>query len=192
MSFYKTITPAAFAGMLAFAGCAKSPQANANSTAANAETSKPDTGYIGHTTKAGVPLSLSHNYDGHSDAGEVETIRITIRDGFDAGTLTAEVLETPGLNILTGNTLQSFRMEGNDVHSFDVQVSAPVDGQYGLYIRMIADAGVGNVARTTSTINLFVGNSALYEKSRSATDGVKKGGEPGMIVTEAEETIRPE
>ncbi|MGJ8562456.1 MAG: hypothetical protein ACSHXY_02780 [Alphaproteobacteria bacterium] len=188
MSIQKTMIPAITAGLLLCGACSQNTGASSADLSANAQSEKQAKAYVSHVTKAGAAVGFSHNYDGHTKVGETENIAITLNDRYTSGILTASATQSDGLSVQSAD--QTFRMEGNDAHIFDVQVSAASGGVYSLNFQIVADADVGNVARTTATIMIYVGDTAHFEKNRKVdTKPNTSKAAPGLVIMDAEETI---
>lgn len=146
--------------------------------------------YLSHITKAGAAIGLTHDYDGHTKVGETETIRVTLSDRYDSGVLTVSANGSNGLSVSPENTGKSFRMDVTATHILDVQARADAEGIYSLNIQMEANVGTGQVARSTATIALYVGDSVQFEKNSTGKNQPQKSeAAPKLSIMNAEETI---
>lgn len=170
--------------------CSQSTNADAADIMPEVQKTAQAPAYLSHVTKAGAAVGLTHDYDGHSKVGETETIRVTLSDRYETGILTVSASGSDGLSVSPVNTGKSFRMDGSENHTFDVQAGANAEGVYSLNIKMEANAGTGQVARSTATIALYVGDSVRFEKNSASKNQSQKSQTTSKLsIMDAEETI---
>lgn len=175
--------------MLATA-CSQDGNANATDAQSVIQKTAQAPAYLSHVTKAGAAIGLSHDYDGHTKVGETETIRVTLSDRYESGVLTVSANGSNGLSVSPENSGKSFRMDGTENHTLDVLARADAEGIYSLNIQMEANAGPGQVARSTATIALYVGESVQFEKNSAGKNQPQKSqAAPKLSIMDAEETI---
>ena len=148
-------------------------------------------GYDGRSAylKPGAAIRLSHDYDGSSLEGNVETVEITLSDGYDAGTLTLDVVEDSEL-IYTGAQQHVFDMSGNKDHTLTLQIGTPQSGTH--YMNLFANVKNedGSNMQRSFSVAFHVGGSSQNPKYKTAPKTLASKGEAGFIVMQAQETIK--
>lgn len=99
------------------------------------------TGYI----KPGASVDFSHNYDGKTEPGEVETFQVFIKGGSLARNIDVKMAGTDGLKIYSDTAAQKLSVaeyapSGLD-HRMNVSVGAQTPGRY--YLNFTATSGQG-------------------------------------------------
>ena len=76
------------------------------------------------TKKPGANIKLSHNYDGHTAAGETETIELTFTEQYSSGQMYLRLKPDTSLSIEPAFEDYVFSMEDVTSHSIELTVSA--------------------------------------------------------------------
>jgi len=136
--------------------------------------------------KPGAPIDFTHNYDGTTVAGELESFEITLSSRVKGG-LKALVYSRD--NILVGDNIeQSKPLEVGETLVIPVTVSSPTDGKFYLNVQASSQINEQKMGRAFS-LAIYVGN---WEKASKSTNGqVKTTGEgkEKVIIMPAQETI---
>jgi len=140
------------------------------------------------TIKQGADVSFSHNYDGTTDPGFVESFQIFIQEGYEVGTLDIIMNASEGLT-LSADSQTNFSMAGDGVRTLNISVSAQTPNKYYVNLQARADDGSGQAMLRSYGVAIYVGDPKLYPKveQKFTVEDTKDGGK--IIVLEAEETI---
>lgn len=142
-----------------------------------------DTVYL----KPGAAVRLKHNYDGHSQVGESELLRLIFSESYNTGTLNIELKAGTDLTILPSDRNFSFDMEGDSSHAIDINVNANREGKH--YLQMfITTSGVdGSIKNRVFAIAFYVGDE--YRKDKTQPSQQKESPTKKMIFLPSEETV---
>lgn len=137
--------------------------------------------------KPGAAVRLKHNYDGHSNIGEPEQVRLSFIESYYTGVLNVELKADQGLIITPSVNSYSFPMQSENFHSLDINVIPKTDGKHYLKLFVSAAESDGSTKHRVFAIAFYVGDSFLPSKSRESQQD-KSSGET-MIFLPSEETV---
>lgn len=116
-------------------------------------------------------------------------IRIQIIDGYDAGTLTVNVINNEALSLSGSATSYAFDMSGSTPHEIAVNVNPLVTGKLYLNFNAVAEYGAGQVARTQYAVPIYADTEPQKGNAESLDTAERTTTAPGIVVMDAEETI---
>lgn len=141
--------------------------------------------------KPGASVRFSHNYDGRSEAGEIESLTLSFHHAYDSGRLSIQLDAQEGLSIVDNQSPYRFTMDKPQTVEIEAQLSADSEGKYYLSIVASVENQNANPISRVFALALNVGELGA-EKSglepvhmsieKSATDET-------LILMPAEETI---
>ncbi|MEP6342189.1 MAG: hypothetical protein ABJ275_02655 [Maricaulaceae bacterium] len=169
--------------LFALAGCA---EVNAQDKAQSKHDHFADISSV----KPGAAVSLSHDYDGHTELGALETVTLSISHLYKSGMLSAAILPSSGLDIISDTTPQQTEISVGSVMQLYVQFSTLKSGAYNLNVEIIHEDRFGQQMRRTLSVPIMAGDVDMQKKSgfeRAAANKVKS---TGLIVLPAQEIIR--
>ncbi len=137
--------------------------------------------------KPGAAIRLKHNYDGHSQVGESELLRLIFSESYSTGTLNIELKAGTDLTVLPSDRNFSFDMKDESSHAIDINVNANREGKH--YLQMfITTSGVdGSIKNRVFAIAFYVGDE--YRKDKTQASQQKGAPAKKMIFLPSEETV---
>lgn len=183
------VSSVAMLASLAAAGCAgkSAGEEQADRTAESAGTEAQSTIL---TTKTGPAIEAAFALRNPVNPGETGVITVTIRDGYDAGTLTVTASSKTGLGVFPTSQSASFNMQGDTAHQWDVYFKTDIAGAHYLDIHVMAadDSGATIGARSFS-YRADVGAAAPASSKTESAPAVTDSNGEKKIIMDAEETI---
>ena len=140
--------------------------------------------------KPGAAVSLTHDYDGHTELGALETVTLSIDHLYEDGMLRAAILPSAGLDIISNMSPQQTQLSAGSVVQIYVQFSALKSGSYTLNVELIHEDRFGQHMRRTLSVPIQAGDADNQATSKTQRDVVDKVTSTGLIILPAQETIR--
>jgi hypothetical protein len=137
--------------------------------------------------KPGAAVRLTHDYDGHSQVGEPETIQLSFAETYSAGELNITLRADPGLTLSPPEDNFSFAMDTDTVHRLEVSVNAEVAGKHYLHMFVSASNSGGSTKNRVFAIAFYAGDAFLQGKSQPSEHN--KASVDNMIYLPSEETV---
>lgn len=173
--------------LFALAGCA---EVNAQDKVQNKVQAKHDHVADISSVKPGAAVSLSHDYDGHTELGALETVTLSINHLYKSGTLSAAILPSAGLDIISNLAPQQTKISAGSVMQLYVQFSTLNSGAYNLNVEIIHEDAFGQQMRRTLSVPIMAGDVDMQKKSGIERAAANKAKSTGLIVLPAQESIR--
>jgi len=148
---------------------------------------KPDAHHAGYV-KPGAAVMLSHDYDGQTAVGEFETVTAHLDHIYDDGLLSVELLEAPGLQLLSTRALKEHPISSGSTLAFPIQFSSTVAGHYTLSLQTIYESPLDHESRRVVSIPIVIGKTSMgkVQPERMKTT---KSNRLGVVRLPAMETI---
>ena len=192
MTSFKTILIGSVlsACMLPLNGCASDSQTiSADADAQTIKSEQKPTGYM----KPGAAIQFSHNYDGKTNPGEVESFQVFVKSAVLGDNVKLKVENNDGLQIYNDVRSQKLDVAQDALNgldqTMDMQVSAQEPGRY--YLKFIASTDQdGETMMRAYSIAIQVGDQPYVpELGKGMTAEETPEGEK-IITMEAKETIK--
>lgn len=146
-----------------------------------------DTQYV----KPGAAVSLSHNYDGQTFIGEIETLSLTLNHIYTDGHLTATILPSPHLQIASSLGPYHAELTTGSELKIDVRFSAIEPGTHNLGLETIYEDRAHNHSRRVISIPIYLGSTPQNKsKTKVKPSQARSSQQQGIIALPATETIR--
>lgn len=152
------------------------------------KTEQKPTGYI----KPGAAVEFSHNYDGKTQPGEVESFQVFVKGASLVGGVNLKVENDDGLQVYNDLTPQKLDIaedapDGLD-HTMDMRISAQNPGRY--YLKFIASSDQGDEPMMRSYgIAIQVGDQPYVPELGTGMTAQETPEGEKIITMEAKETI---
>lgn len=141
------------------------------------------------TVKPGAAVEFSHEITAAAAPGGTGTVKLTVIEGYDAGTLTLTTGGTDPLSVFGVDTTKTVDMASGGTHSWTVNYNAATDGIYYLNVQAAAAPDAGPEMSRVYAVRIEVGDISKAEKPQSPGDVMVTPDGETIIVMEAEETI---
>ena len=176
--------------LLTFGGCTSANTAvSANEdTTLTAKTDQKPTGYI----KPGAAVEFSHNYDGKTQPGEVESFQVFVKGASLVGGVNLQIENNDGLQIYNDVTSQKLDIAEDAPdrldHTMDMRVSAQAPGRY--YLKFIASSDQGGEPMMRAyAIAIQIGDQPYVPELGTGMTAQETPEGEKIITMEAKETI---
>ena len=141
--------------------------------------------------KPGAAVSLESDYDGHTQPGDLETVTLTLHHIYTDGHLTANLLPSSGLEIISNFQQSQTALSQGSTPTFHVQFSALKAGTYSLGLEIIYTDRMDQQSRRTLSIPIEIGTALNKAADKPNTVTSKaKASDGGIIALSAQEVIR--
>jgi len=142
---------------------------------------KPKSTYM----KPGAAIRFGHNYDGSSEVGDIEKVRLSFAESYDAGQMRVMLNADPALNMEPAEQQFSFSMDAQQIHELDITLEPQTEGKYYLNIFTSATEGSGQAKSRVFAIAFYVGDP-MPKQSKPA----KQSSSENMIFLPSQETAQ--
>ena len=144
-----------------------------------------------HYVKPGAAVSISHDYDGQTLLGEIETLSLTLTHIYTDGYITAAVLPSPHLQIASPQAPHQASLSAGSTLTIEVQFAAIEPGTHNLSVEINYADHSGHSSRRVVSVPIYVGQTPRSKTQILAQPNqalsVKSN---GVIAMPAIETIR--
>lgn len=190
MTTYKTILIGSVitACMIPLSGCVSdSPAIEASADAQTVSSEQKSNGYI----KPGAAVTFSHNYDGKTEPGEIESFQVFVKRKGAQGPINVKMESKGGLKVYNDTAVQKISAaqdtEDSAGHTMNVKVGAQEPGRY--YLNFFASSGEGEEKMMRAySVAIQVGDQPYVpELGKGMTAQETPEGEK-IIVMDAKET----
>ncbi|WP_026942870.1 hypothetical protein [Hellea balneolensis] len=161
------------------------------SNASYAEDKPHALGAHSHTefVKPGAAVSMTHDYDGHTEPGEIEYITLRLEYIYQDGFLSLSLKTGQGLDMMSSTTPQSLRLTPGSKLSIPVQFSSRQNGTHFISLDAIYESPQGALSRRTLSLAVNIGSPAS-EKAQAKTAQFPAKTSSGLIIMNAQEEIK--
>jgi hypothetical protein len=125
--------------------------------------------------KPGAAVRLKHNYDGHSEVGKPELLRLIFSEAYNTGNLNIHLKADPSLMISPPASDYNFAMTDENYHPLNISVNPQREGKY--YLRLFVTAeGVNSPANSrVFAIAFYIGDAYQQAKTQSSQQNENQG-----------------
>ena len=124
--------------------------------------------------KPGANVRLTHNYDGATNAGEVENLSLTLIEQYSSGQMYIQLKPDTSLAIEPETKEFIFSMEGNKSHNIDLSIRANSNGKHLLNIFASVMDNSGRVSNRIMAIAFYVGDKNLEQSKIKNSNAAEK------------------
>lgn len=185
--FLKTITLSSVALLIASAGYVATSDTEAHSDVQHKSEAAHHNHHAGYV-KPGAGVAITHDYDGQTHLGELETVTLTLSHLYEDGALSVDILPTENLQIFSNMPVQGRLYHGSTL-SLPIQVSGTLNGTYSIAIEAVYNSPQGQQSRRVLSIPITIGEIAAGKTQRIPLKTEKSKAE-GFIALPAKEVIR--
>ena len=139
--------------------------------------------------KPGAAVDLTHDYDGKTQKGELETLTLTLTHIYEDGYLTVRLLPPPELQIHSDTDPHTRQLHGGSSFTLPVQLSSTLDGTYYLGLETVHESLEGEQSRRVLSVPINIGVQPA-EKSRASGPKDVQTTSAGIIALPAREIIK--
>lgn len=147
-----------------------------------------DKGHHSHTShnyqKPGANVRLTHNYDGATNAGEVENLSLIFTEQYSSGQMYIQLKPDKSLDIDPETKEFIFSMEGNKTHNIDLSIRANSKGKHLLNIFASVMDDSGRLSNRVMAIAFYVGDKNLEQSKTQNSNSEDK-----VIILPSKESI---
>lgn len=142
-------------------------------------------GYV----KPGAAISLRHDYDGQTDAGELETFTVTLDHIYEAGYLTVQWLDTAEVVISADTNPSQIELSAGSSFALPVQFSSVKNGHYMIGLDVIYESLEGQQSRRVLSVPVTIGTTVTNKRVSAPSTKAEPKAVQGLIIMTAKETI---
>ena len=139
--------------------------------------------------KPGAAVDLTHDYDGKTQKGELETLTLTLTHIYEEGYLKVRLLPPPELQIHSDTNLHTLQIQAGSSFALPVKFSSATDGTYYLGLETVYESPKGQQSRRVLSVPITVGVQPA-EKSRASEPKDNHVISEGIIALPAREVIK--
>ena len=161
-------------------------QAAAALDSASKEHSHAHKGYF----KPGAAVALSYDYDGETQPGELENMTLKLEHFYSDGYISARLLETPDLEIISSQNLNNERLRAGSNFSLPLQLSGTKPGEHFISLEVIHETLDGQHSLRVLSLPIHIGKAANTKSANPPSQKIDSGKEKGLIILNAQEVIR--
>jgi hypothetical protein len=164
-------------------------QAHAASTKVQCDDHTHKHSHIAGYVKPGAAVEITHNYDGQTDIGQTETIKLSLNHFYDHGYLTTNIVSSPNVSVTSSAGAYPAQLYPGSEVSVDLQVSSHVAGTYFVGVESIYESLDGHQTRRMLTVPITIGaksaGKTIAAPAQTVADKPK-----GIVTLSAREVIR--
>lgn len=145
-----------------------------------------------HTTgfvKPGAAVTLSHDYDGKTGVGELETISATLSHIYQDGALSVALLSAPDIQISAFTPIQNTPVYTGSTLDLPIQFSSQSHGYFPLSLEVVYTSSGGQESRRVLSIPVNIGGNIPEKILASNGTEVRTNTKSGVIGLPAFEVI---
>lgn len=140
--------------------------------------------------KPGAAVALSYDYDGDTRPGELENITLNLEHFYRDGYISARILETPDLKIISSQNLSNERVHAGSNFSLPLQLSGTKQGEHYISLEVIHESLDGQQSLRVLSLPVHIGERSKTKSVNPPSQKLEQGKEKGLIILNAQEVIR--
>lgn len=140
--------------------------------------------------KPGAAVALTYDYDGQTDLGELENLTLTLKHYYNTGYISARLLETNDLHIISHQTLDNEKLQTGLDLQLPIQISGLKSGEYYISLEIIYESLAGNQSLRVLSLPVRIGNIDKFKTTKTAPQPSKSITEKGFVILNAREVIK--
>jgi len=140
--------------------------------------------------KPGAAVTLSYDYDGETQLGELENLTLTLNHYYSGGYISARLLETRELQILSHRTLENEKLYAGSSLHLPIQISGTKTGEYFVSLEIIYENLSSERSLRVLSLPVQIGSVSKSKNVRKSPEKSKSDTEKGFIILEAQEVIK--
>jgi len=144
--------------------------------------------------KPGTAVALSYDYDGKTQPGELEDLTLTLEHYYSDGYISAKVLETNALHIMSHRTIENEKLEAGTNLSLPIQFSGAQLGEYFISLEVIYENLSGERNLRVLSLPIQIGTLNTPKNANTSSEKTKSGtitnAEKGLVILNAQEIIK--
>ena len=164
---------------------ASNEHAHGHGEAAHKSNAKPFTGFV----KPGAAVTLSHDYDGKTGLGELETFTATLSHIYQDGALSVELLAAPHIQISAFTPIYNMPVYKGSTLDLPIQFSGTKAGDFTISLERVYKAPDRQESRRVVSVPVNIGGEVLEKALDSGDADVKTDFKSGLIALTAIEVI---
>jgi len=139
--------------------------------------------------KPGAAITLSHDYDGKTSLGELETLTASLSHIYQIGTLSVQLFVPSDIVVSAFTPLENHPLSNDSTVEFPIQFSALKRGFYTLSLEMIYRHPDGHESRRVLSIPINAGGEVFEKGFNSDRTDKKTVSRRGLVGLTAIEVI---
>jgi len=140
--------------------------------------------------KPGAAVALTHDYDGETRPGELENITLTLEHYYNDGYISARLLETDNLLIMSSSTLEDEKIDAMSLFQLPIQFSGTKLGEHFISLEVIHKSLSGNHSLRVLSLPIQIGSVDTSKPANTSSEKSISGTEKGLVIFNAQETIK--
>ena len=140
--------------------------------------------------KPGAAVTLSHDYDGKTELGELETVSAKLSHLYQAGVLSVALLSAPDIQISAFTSLQNKTIYQGVTLDLPIQFSSLSQGRFTLSLETVYTSPEGQESRRVLSIPVNVGGEKIEKMPNLSRTKHKTNTESGLVGLAAIEVIQ--
>ena len=149
---------------------------------------------LGHSHKGyfkpGAAVALTYDYDGQTELGALENITLTLEHYYDEGYISARILETNDLHIMSHQVLKNERLRNGINLQLPIQISGTQSGEYYISLEVIYESLSGNQSLRVLSLPVQIGKVDTSKASKTDLHASRPIAEKGFVILDAQEVIK--
>lgn len=144
-----------------------------------------NTGFV----KPGAAVALSHDYDGKTRLGELETVSVTLSHIYQDGVLSVGLLSAPDVQISAFTPMKNISVYQGSTLDIPIQFSGIKHGRFTLSLEIVYKSPDGQESRRVLSVPVNIGDD-IFKKtdvdisSDAESNKAKSSGLIGLAATE--------
>lgn len=139
--------------------------------------------------KPGAAVSMTHDYDGQTNLGEIETVTATLEHIYESGFLTVSVKSGEAIDMMSDTNARHLSLTPESKLAVPIQFSSRQNGQHFIGIDIIYESPDMAQTRRTLSVPIIVG-AVPNEKAALKIHYAKAKSSSGLISMNAQEEIK--
>ena len=140
--------------------------------------------------KPGAAIALTSDYDGTTQPGELENLTLKLTHHYSSGYISARLLETPDLHIMSHGALENEKIQTGSNLSLPIQFSGSQDGEYYIGLEVIYESLSGNRSLRVVSLPIHIGRASTSKTTKASSKKLKSSRGKGLVILNAQETIK--
>lgn len=140
--------------------------------------------------KPGAAIALTSDYDGTTQPGELENLTLTLAHHYSGGYMSARLLETPDLHIISHGALENEKLQAGSTLALPIQLSGSQAGEYYISLEVIYESLSGKRSLRVVSLPIHIGHASTSKTTKASSKKLNSSRGKGLVILNAQETIK--
>lgn len=140
--------------------------------------------------KPGAAVALTYDYDGQTEIGELENITLKLEHHYNSGYISARLLETADLNIMSHQILENEKLQTGSDLQLPIQISGHKSGEYFIGLEIIYESLAGKRSLRVLSLPVRIGRIDKSKTGQASPQSPESIAAKGLVILSAQEVIK--